>query len=113
MLHGLDRKVTFGSVPTRYAGRSEKCCLVFLPDADGMMMNIGDTLRCARDVEACRRTLRNLAESIGSNADHAAGFAQIMHVHCKALTKWVEKPQRDVQPRQLSSRRRYMGNRGG
>jgi len=102
----LDRKITFGHVLTRYAGRVEKCCLVFLPGEDGAEVSLGDTMRCAQDVDACKRTLHNLAGQVGSDPDHAIEFANLMHVHCKALTKWVEKPKRDVQ-RASANRRQY------
>jgi hypothetical protein len=103
----LDRKITFGDVPVRYTGKVERCCIVFFPGEDGIALTLGDTMRCAREIEACKRTLENLASIRKSDEDHAAGFAQLMHSHCKALTRWVAKPTRDVQRVLAVSRRQY------
>lgn len=87
-------EIRFDETPTRYLGRRELCAVVYL-DGEGFGLKLGDTQRCAKDLGAAARTLRNLATHAGMSPVKAEESAASLMAHCQKLTGWKDKPKRD------------------
>jgi hypothetical protein len=76
---------------TKYHGRREKVAKISVTGGRSVTLGLSDTLRCAKDRDAAKRTVANVADGAlrGPDLDEAA--AQL-HQHCRVLSGIHEDP---------------------
>ena len=76
--------ITLGESHTAYHGKKEKIAVVGI-EGNQVMLGLGDTMRCARSLEAAERLLVSLARKFGVSAGNENGAANQLHNHCRKL----------------------------
>jgi len=77
---------------TKYHGRRERIAEIAVPGRSTVRLGLSDTARCAAELEAARRTLKNIAGSALREGELDAE-AEKLHQHCRILVGVNEDPQ--------------------
>jgi hypothetical protein len=77
----------FSDSPTKYHGQKTKTAAVNVPGKGRVELALSDTARCARMIDAARRTIVNIAggEDAFDGEDDIERAALALHEHCKKL----------------------------
>jgi hypothetical protein len=80
-------QIALSEVQTKYHQEKVKTAVVNIPGRGRIELALSDTARCARAVDAARRTLINLAggEDEFESEKELETNAQLLHVHCRRL----------------------------
>lgn len=76
---------------TKYHGRREKVARIAVHGGGSMTLGLSDTVRCAKDREAAKRTVANISRGALTGSELEAASEQL-HLHCRALAGIHEDP---------------------